>query len=63
MARLGDVCYRLLPYEGEAPKPTGKQAADAAQALTGLANLLAEQSAARRRVTSARGVDQLGRTW
>ncbi|MYW08549.1 hypothetical protein GT034_09350 [Streptomyces sp. SID2563] len=53
-ALLGSVRYHLMPYEGEKPKPTGKQAA-AAQALTGVAELLAEQSAARHRVTSVRG--------
>lgn len=52
---LGSVRFHLAPYDGEAPKPTGKRAADAAQALTDLGELLAEQSAARSRITSARG--------
>lgn len=52
---LASVRYHLAPYSGEAPKPTGKRATDAAQALTDLGELIAEQSAARSRITSARG--------
>ncbi|AVZ78003.1 hypothetical protein SLUN_38915 (plasmid) [Streptomyces lunaelactis] len=52
---LSNVRYRLAPYSGEAPKPTGKQAADATKALAALVELLAEQAAARTQVTSARG--------
>ncbi|WP_162948147.1 hypothetical protein [Streptomyces europaeiscabiei] len=52
---LASVRFHLAPYSGEAPKPTGKRATDAAQALTDLGELIAEQSAARRRITSARG--------
>lgn len=53
--RLSSLRYHLAPYSGEAPKPTGKQAAAATQALAALVELLAEQAAARSRVTSVRG--------
>ncbi|MFD5342288.1 hypothetical protein ACFWJY_00580 [Streptomyces anulatus] len=52
---LASVRYHLDPYEGEAPKPTGKRSADAAQALTDIVELHAERSTVRNRVTSARG--------
>ncbi|WP_266815908.1 hypothetical protein [Streptomyces sp. NBC_01433] len=54
-ARLSSVRYHLAPYSGETPKPTGKQAAAATKAVAALVELLAEQSAARSRVTSVRG--------
>ncbi|MEV5605697.1 hypothetical protein AB0L33_30090 [Streptomyces sp. NPDC052299] len=46
--------FRLAPHDGEAVKPTGTRAADAAQALTDVKKLISERSAARYRVTSAR---------
>ncbi|MEV0580924.1 hypothetical protein [Streptomyces sp. NPDC050392] len=53
--RLSNVRFHLAPYSGEALEPTGKQAAAATKAVVALVELLAEQSAARRRVTSVRG--------
>ncbi|MFE2528751.1 hypothetical protein ACFXEL_31530 [Streptomyces sp. NPDC059382] len=53
--RLSNLRYDLAPYSGEAPKPTGKQAAAAKKALAAVVELLAEQSAARTRVLSVRG--------
>lgn len=52
--RLESVRYHLAPHSGEAPEPTGKQAASASQARTDLVALLSERAGARWQVTTAR---------
>ncbi|MFI1285199.1 hypothetical protein ACH4U5_31340 [Streptomyces sp. NPDC020858] len=52
---LSSMRYHLTPDSGEAPQPTGKQAAAAMKAVTALGELIAEKSVVRGRVTSARG--------
>ncbi|MFJ7271991.1 hypothetical protein ACIQV3_36045 [Streptomyces sp. NPDC099050] len=53
--RLESVRHALVPYRGDAPKPTGKRAAAAAQARTDLVALLDDKWRALLRVTTARG--------